>query len=220
MKPTKNVDELRSYLRHRWPDDWPVEEVTGRNIRLVANLRDEAIEWLRPVLAKVSCNMSDDNKAAFADKKISTEWKANDLAIADKAYAFCCAAGDVELNLSQRSAVDMLSNCTFAIEKNAVPDELLDRILSAYEGLNLDAINTGSAVIDGGELGREKRDQNNEEEKTAWRIAAKSILSGRKKKPGQREFARLVAKQLNPLLTDEGINKLADSRRNWIKDLL
>jgi len=79
---------------------------------------------------------------------------------------------------------------------------------------------SGAAVIAGSKLGRKNRDQNNKGEKELWRNTAKSILAGRKKKPGQRELARSVAKQIHPLLTDDEIGKLADSRRRWIADLL
>lgn len=79
---------------------------------------------------------------------------------------------------------------------------------------------SGVESANGGERGRKKRDENNEPEKEAWRTKAIEILAGRKHKTSVRDLARLVAKQLHPQLSEDGIKKLADSRRKWLDGLL
>ncbi|EKE01465.1 MAG: hypothetical protein ACD_21C00126G0002 [uncultured bacterium] len=77
-----------------------------------------------------------------------------------------------------------------------------------------------SASKKGTDTARKNRNEKYTADQECWRNAAISILAGRTRKPGQRELARLVTKQFNPQMAEEEINKLADSRRRWIADLL
>ncbi len=96
--------------------------------------------------------------------------------------------------------------------------ELAERKMDEIIALPLALSGVGSA--NGGKLGRENRDKNIEPTKEAWRNAAKTILATRKRPPTARNLARLVASKLHPQANEGEINKLADSRRKWIADML
>ena len=207
MTRTEEVAHFRSYFRQCGHDE-------AMKIKMVAQIRDVALEYLSPaVIAKVPAPYySDEVRAAYAAKGISLEWNLSirgDTGV----NTFCfVAARDAGLTPSQQSAARLLDYCTEAIDKNAVTERLQQWILDAYAGLDGDAINRSHAVIAGSDNARAARARGYDPEKELWRDTAKSILAGRKNKPGARELARLVGTKLNQL-------DKADSRRKWIADL-
>ncbi len=74
----------------------------------ITELRDEAIKFLQPVIAKVPRHFSDDIRSAYAEKGISLEWN---LTTRD-AYGFFFLARDAGLTAGQQSAAALLYACT------------------------------------------------------------------------------------------------------------
>lgn len=140
----------------------------------------------------------------------------HDLTLPYQAYHFIGELREEAIPLELAALLTLLEACTHTVNNGQINE---NAICAAYAKTD-NALISGTKSTDGGKLGRECRAQNNALEIEEWCNAAKTILSGRKRKPGQRELARLVAKQLNPLLTDDQIDKLADSRRRWIAELL
>jgi hypothetical protein len=157
---------------------------------LVAQIRDNAI-------------------AAIVKVRPETIMEGHDLTAPYQAYHFIGALRQEAITLELTATLNLLEACTRTLDHGQIN---ANAICSAYAKTDGNLI-SGTKSADGGELGRKNRDQNNEDEKELWRNTAKSILAGRKKKPGQRELARLVGSQLNQL-------DKADSRRKWIADLL
>lgn len=115
-------------------------------LRLVARLRDIAIEYLQPVIAKVPPPyFSDEIRAVCKAKGISLEWNlttdGDTGATGD--YAFFFAARDAGLTPSQQSAAALLYATLEALEENAVSDRVRQNILDAIAGLDLDAVSIG-----------------------------------------------------------------------------
>ena len=131
-----NYREYAHHIRNAFPqlDD-------AGKLNLVLNIRDEAIKLLRPVIAKVPRDMSDNIKAAYKAKGISTEW---DLTTTD-AYSFFFMARNAGLSSSQLNTAALLYACTEALEENALSDRVRQNILDALGGLDSDALNMGDA---------------------------------------------------------------------------
>lgn len=208
MTRTEEVAHFRSYFRQCGHDE-------AQKIKLVEQIRNVALDYLpQAVIDNVPPPyFSDGDRAAYAAKGISLAWNLSILGDTG-VYAFCstATARDSSLTSSQQCAANLLNYCTMALEKDAVSDQHQQWILDAYAGLDGDAINRSHAVIAGSDNARAARARGYDPEKELWRDTAKSILAGRKNKPGVRELARLVGTKLDQL------NK-ADSRRKWIADL-
>jgi hypothetical protein len=113
----------------------------GFNAALLTELRDKAITFLRPAMARIPRDMSDKIRAAYKEKGISTKWN---LTTTD-AYSFCFMARHFKVGLtpSQLSAADLLYACTKALEENALSDRVRQDILDALGGLDSDTFHRG-----------------------------------------------------------------------------
>lgn len=108
----------------------------GFNENLITQLRNEAIEYLRPVVEKVPRSMSDEIKAAYREKGISTAWNLT----STDAYEFYFMSRDADLSESQKNAAALLYACTEALENSSLPDRVRQNIIDTYAGLDSDLV--------------------------------------------------------------------------------
>lgn len=191
MKPIDEAEHIRVLLQQG------AMMTHEQKMGLIEQIRDNAID-------------------AIVKIRPETITEGHELTLPYQAYHFISELRKEAITLELDALLTLLETCIRTVDSEQIND---NAICYAYAKTDNTLI-SGTKSADSGELGRTYQAQNTAPKIEAWRNAANSILSGRKKKPGQRELARLVAKQLNPQLTDQGINKLADSRRKWIKDLL
>lgn len=119
-------------------------DASGR-LGLVAQLRDTAVEVLRPVAGKVPRPMPDRLKAEYEAKGISLDW---DLLSTD-AFEFFHAARDADLTPSQQSAALLLYLCARALDDEAISENDQQAIVDAYAALDLDAAGMGEKFKQG-----------------------------------------------------------------------
>lgn len=145
-------------MKSRIEDAWHIRVVLkhGYNEPIITQLRDIAIELLCPVIAKVPRHFSDEALAAYKAKNISTEWN---LTTTD-AYEFFHVSRNYGLTKRQQSAVALLYFCTTALEAETLSDNVMQNILDAYAGLDIDD------AIKGGKF-RPGREEGSIEESTA-----------------------------------------------------
>lgn len=216
----RDVESLAEYFRLHKDDETKkiLAVIKLRNLAFLA-LTNPISEYFRPLPEKAPRMFTSRIKLEeiYTTEKIIKEWNLT----AGETYQFSTQLIEYEgLTASQHSAAFLLYFCIKAIEQNAVPDYMQESILSAFAEIDSDSFTIGDAVIAGSNNARKVRALGYEPEHVIWINTAKSIIALRKRKPGQRELARLVAKELNPQLGDDEINKCADSRRKWIADLL
>ncbi len=179
MTPSEEVNHLRNNFR--------LMSESGK-IRIIKQLRDKAIECLRPIIKKVPRSITSDTvKQAFQKKGIQLDWN---LATTD-VYEFYFQAQKVGLSKSQLSAATLLYACTRAIEDEVVDESLQKLILDAYAGLDADFISSGRKFS---QLQQDKavqpRGKVTDDGKTIKDIIGKLAQS--------QEYTNLSAKQLWP----------------------
>lgn len=123
MTRIKYVRYHRKYFQDCGTDE-------DQKIRLVNQFREEAIAVLRPVKAKVPRPSAD----------LELEW---DLTTTDVYMFFSQALVTGCLSESQLSAASLLFFCQQALEANAVSDDIREKILDAWAGLDLDSVEHG-----------------------------------------------------------------------------
>ena len=109
---------------------------------LVRQLRDEAIDVLRPIKIKVRRKQSKHRRELFRANGIGLSWDLNSY----DAFEFCFSALRYDLTLSQQAAVELLLFCTIAIEDGVIPEDAVERILYAYRRLDSDYTAIGAKL--------------------------------------------------------------------------
>jgi len=127
-----------------------------------------------------------------------------DLKNHDHAILFCLKALKNPKNTPFQNAIDLLLACTHALESGVIDQDHFDNIKTFYAGLDKRLI--------ADELGRVNRAKNFDDKKAEFKKIGSEILAKRKRKPSPSELVRLIAKQLNPKITDEKLKKMANSR--------
>jgi hypothetical protein len=135
MKRAKEVPDLRSYFRQS--DD------SGK-LYLVCKIRDFAIQFLQPTIAKNPREVSDEIRESYKAKGISLEWN---LTTSHDACEFFFAARDA-LTESQRHAAELLKYCNEALDKNSVTEQIQQYILDSYAGLDADDVSKLQGVVE------------------------------------------------------------------------
>lgn len=199
MTRSEEAPHLRTHFR--------MSDDAGR-LNLVLKLRDIAIEFLRPIAAKIPCPISDEARAAYQAEGISLKW---DLTTTDDAYNFYFAAQRADLSRSQQSATELLLACTQALEDGAVPNYAQQHILDAYVGLDLDDAVAGrkrkQQASDWGKKGIVARTKYSDSDKTLWAESANSALMAHIRSKNRK--AKLIAKKLG--LPEAAVQTIAKS---------
>lgn len=183
MKPFETADHLRVLFHSSMMDN------SGR-LKLVERIREDAIAAL---------------------KRINPE--GYDLKIFSHANYFTAdlLKKDDPGIIPYRDALNLLRECTSALETGTVGKRHIELIPRFYAGL--DSRLTSSAI------GRANRIKNATEKKTNARKIANEILAKRKKKLTIKGLWRLVALELTPKLSGKDLEKAVDSLRKQHKDL-
>lgn len=127
-----------------------------------------------------------------------------DLKNPDYAIPFCLKALKNPKNTPFQNAINLLHLCTHALESGVIDQDRFEDIRILYAGLDKRLI--------ADELGRVNRAKNFDDKKAEFKRVGTEILAKRKRKPSDSELVRLIAKQLNPKITDEKLKKMANSR--------
>lgn len=122
----------------------------------------------------------------------------------DCAIPFCIEALKNPKNTPYQDAINLLQVCTHAIESGVIDQDRFEDIRILYAGLDKRLI--------ADEIGRVNRTKNFDDKKAEFKKIGSEILTERKRKPSRSQLVCLIAKRLNPKITDEKLKKMANSR--------
>jgi hypothetical protein len=122
----------------------------------------------------------------------------------DHAIPFCLAALKEPPNISFQNAINLLQMCTHELESGVINQDRFEEIRILYAGLDKRLI--------ADEIGRVNRAKNFYDKKSEFKRIGAEILAERKRKPSRSQLVCLIAKRLNPKITDEKLKKMANSR--------
>jgi hypothetical protein len=127
-----------------------------------------------------------------------------DLKNYDHAIIFCLTELKNPKNTPFQNAINLLHLCTHALESGVIDQDRFEDIRILYAGLDKRLI--------ADEIGRVNRSKNFDDKKAEFKKIGSEILTKRKHKPSRSQLVCLIAKRLNPKITDEKLKKMANSR--------